>query len=191
MKKFLILFVCLFYIIQTNANTYWHYNHAYVSKVAFSFEGGDIYVECNKDGKYWLRYRNGFGLSSIYYDSGINKKDVRTGKHLYLKLSNADILILECKEVTSIFYDYEVFTEIWKKYKNYCYFDLSDEQIEKLKKYEIVKMRVELEDEVADIELIKSIKLSDTIEKLEDQLNRKLEEERRKKESLSNPLKDF
>ena len=52
-------------------------------------------------------------------------------------------------------------------------------------------MRVELEDEVADIELIKSIKLSDTIEKLEDQLNRKLEEERRKKESLSNPLKDF
>ena len=206
MKKIVIFFICLFCIAQANAVTkkkarsssFDYYKNEYVSEYAFSFYvnmpygSGEIYVECSKDKKIWLKYQSGYGYSSVLNESGISKECILKGKHIYLKLSNDEVITLECKRVTTIHTGYYTgSTDIWKEYKNYCYFDLSKDQIEKLSKYEIIKMRCEQKKGVVDIELKEPIKLYNDIERASKRTDEKLKEEKQQNELNANPLKDF
>lgn len=200
MKKILIFLVCLICTTQINAVTrkksstsFNYYNNSYVSEFAFFFDiGGEIRVECSKNKKYWLSYENGHGYSGALGSTGISKKSIPKGKHIYLKLSNDEIITLECKAVTTIHTGYYTgSTDIWKEYTNYCYFDLSKDQIEKLSKYEIIKMRCEQVEGVTDVDLREPVKLYNDIERVGKRVDEKLEEERQQHELNTNPLKGF
>lgn len=191
MKKFLIFFVCLICTIQTSIAFDYDSDGYVFSYVFFPLQSWekDSYsfrIECNREGNYWLRYSPHRSINWT------NNRSILKGKHLYLKLSNAEIIELECKDVTVRLVDYYVgLTDIYELYANYCYFDLSEDQIKKLKEYEIIKIRGEMKEGTTDIELTGSKKLTNEFNYISKRLEEKLKEEKQQNELNANPLKDF
>ncbi len=141
MKKFLILFIAIFALCSSPI--YSQNEFPFVeSLMLFNLEIGSLHIQMDKHGNTWLEHdnnqysKNSNGKYYRYY--------IKTGKHLLLKLSNNEIITLKCHHVCTEFRGYGVVTDIlYEKHDKLSYFKLTDEQINKLKQFNIIKIRCE------------------------------------------------
>ena len=216
MKKVLVLLIiCLVCSASADAVTkkkkkrtssFNYYEKQYISSYGWGFNAPDgsigqlgfIHIECDKNKRVWFRYECGLGycqVEKITDDNGrewLGRYNVYKGKHMYLKLDNDEIITLTCKDIKFIHNGYFTgYTDIYKEYQIFSYFDLTQDVIDKLNEHKIVKMRCELRYEVSDMVLKEDIDLKPKFEKAFNELDEKIEEETQKNDLKSNPLNGF
>ena len=195
--------------------TYDYYDNKYVECYGWSFYTpnniidalglGFVHLQCDKNKKFWIRYEcpglysNVEGIVDSNGNSYLGKLNVQKNKNMYIKLDNGEILTFTCKSVVYIKNGYYTGTnDIHQKYRIFSYFDITQEQIDKLCKYKIVKMRCELKYDVIDMLLDKYDSKEYPNEKFEKyykemlfEYNCKIHKENKQQELNNNPLKDF
>lgn len=142
------------------------YQYPYVEEYAWSFslpvggfpeigESGYIYIESDSSGHTWLKY-NVLDANVVEYVDKQGRRTfgryaVYTGKHIYLKLDNDEIITLTCSYMIQRPDGYEYGTnDIYVKYAIYSYFDINETILGKLLSHNIIKMRVECRYDVID-----------------------------------------
>lgn len=207
-KSLFILMILSFWVVCATAqkkNTpSIGYTHPVASVMAFSFKTDDVskylgfmHIECDNKNNYWLKMQiiYPYNIKSMVDTDGrpsFGKYSVTKGKHIYLKLLNADILTFTCdyqRQVADSYYNDG--HDIHDTYSIYCYFKITKDQMEKLKQSEVRKMRAELKYNVTDMIFIDKVMMNEKISELnyykDKDSVRKSQQERLNK----NPLEGF
>lgn len=186
-----------------------NYSNPYVKTTGWSFDVPDgivkglgslgfIRICSDKSNKnFWLEHYviTPYNVDEIVDEQGrhiCGQYTINTGKHIYLKLDNNEIITLTCNYRSKIHTDYYTGnTGVYKQYDMYSYFLLNSNIIEKLKNHKIIKMRCEMKFEVKDMNLDKEIDCNESFNTLNELYTKKYNEDHNINELNNNPLKDF
>lgn len=214
MKTIHLIFILALFVGSANAQkkrpaATINYNNPIASTWAIKFKTigpisfGNLDIECDSK-NYWFKmvvYNDTYNVKGMVENGKptFGKRSVPKGKHIYLKLQNGEILTFTCNFQKQIADSYYVSShDISDQYTIKSYFNITKEQLEKLRQSDVVKLRAELKYEVTDLGLIGSsvkevdaVNLKKSIEILEKRKADYYEKKNQQEKLKKNPLENF
>lgn len=147
----------------------------------------NIDIQLDKKHNIWFEYKcqgmNVRGLKEFY-----GRWNIAKGKKMYLKLDNNTIITLTSHHIRSYTGGYDVTKSLnLIEYTDlYSYFKLSPDDYANLRTHKIIKMRLELKYDIADIDFTNPIDLSKAFNKLDEKYNLKNNKSTKYNYSLDN-----
>lgn len=110
----------------------------------------DTYIAISENGQMFLKIHVNFTHNAEEF-SYFQKYAIPKGNNFYLKLDNGDIITLICSLDKTVEDDYVIVRDdIYQNYAEYSYFPIDADMVDKLKNYNIVKVRGQFKFEVMD-----------------------------------------
>ena len=131
----------------------------------------DVDIQLDKKHNAWFQYKCPGMNSHVLKKYG--RWNIAKGKKMYLKLDNNTIITLTSHHIRSYTGGYDVTKSLnLIEYTDlYSYFKLSPDDYANLRTHKIIKMRLELKYDIADIDFTNPIDLIEAFNKLDEKYN--------------------
>ena len=132
----------------------------------------DIDIQLDKKHNVWFQYKCP-GMNSRVLKKNYGRWNIPKGKKMYLKLDNNTIITLTSHHIHSYTNKYQVTKSLnLIEYRDlYSYFKLSPDDCTNLRTHKIIKIRLELKYDIADIDFVNPIDLNKAFDKLDEKYN--------------------